>query len=567
MLSTLDITNLSVIDQASLEFSPGMNVVTGETGAGKTLIVTSLGLLLGNRAEGGLVRSGADRALIEGSFAVKPDFMKPTLDELGAQLEDSDPPELLVARQVGANGRSRSVLGGVHVPGAAMADVVGELVAIHGQSGQVKLADTNRQRELLDRFCTQLPGEFYGPMHEYRAAYRERGELRRTLDDLQQTARERARELDLLAFGVSEIDAVNPETDEDQRLASEADRLQAVDDLRLLAQNASVLLSGAEDGDPDQPGALGLLGQSRKALEQLSDLDSSATYLSQRIVETLELANGLGAEVLDYLAHLEADPLRLETITSRRAELAGLTRKYGATINDVLAWRDEAIGRIAELQGSDERIQAIKERIDHLTEAVQFFGNILTHFRTDGARIFAERIQTELAALAMPHARVLFELAPLDEPGPWGAESVQLLFSANPGSQPAPLAKVASGGELSRVRLAIEVVIGGSSDNQTVVFDEVDAGVGGAVGLEIGRRLARLAAENQVIVVTHLAQVAAFADRHLVVTKSDDGQVTTSGVVPVTGEDRLAELARMMGGLDTAEALAHARALLEETSK
>jgi DNA repair protein RecN (Recombination protein N) len=570
MLTSLDITNLSVIDSASIEPAPGLTAVTGETGAGKTLIVTGLGLLLGERADQGLVRSGAKRALVEGRFADL-DAVSQAVVDLGTELDGTDPPELLASRQIQASGRSRGTLGGAQVPLGALHDVVGELVAIHGQSGQMKLAEASRQRELLDEFGG---AELAGVLQQYRTGFAERAQLQTQLDELVHNARERARELDLLKFGLGEIEAVDPQPGEDDVLAAEAAKLQAVDDLRLLARQAGEAVSGSEDGDPDNPGAVGLIGAARKALLQLSELDAATSDLLNRTQNIQEQVNDLAVELSDYLDGLEADPLRLETITARRAELAGLTRKYGETIDDVLEWARSAGQRVLELENSDERITQIQQRITDLDGQLVEQAQVLTGLRSQGAEQFAARVQLELAALAMPHAQLRFELAELPSLGPWGAESVQLLFTANPGSKPAPLGKVASGGELSRVRLAIEVVLGDtaadtrkSAPRQTVVFDEVDAGVGGAVGLEIGRRLARLAQSSQVLVVTHLAQVAAFADRQFVVRKADDGQVTTSGVVEVTGSERISEIARMMGGLSNEAGFSHAEALLREAGQ
>ena len=289
-----------------------------------------------------------------------------------------------------------------------------------------------------------------------------------------------------------------------------------------MAQRASLALSGDEQ-DFDAPSAVGLVGEGRKALRELASHDAAASSLHTRVEEAQVLLDDLAADLATYLADLVDDPLRLEAVVERRAVLAGLTRKYGATIDEVLTWAETSSQRLHTLDGSDERITELRARKEQLEGELLSLAKSISQSRHSAAESLAEQAQTELAALAMPHARLTFQVsdAPL---GPHGADKVELLFSANPGSEPAPLAKVASGGELSRVRLALEVVLA-DAEGHTFIFDEVDAGVGGAVGLEIGRRLQRLAATSQVIVVTHLAQVAAFADQHLVVRKSSDGAV------------------------------------------
>ncbi|GAA2178781.1 DNA repair protein RecN [Brooklawnia cerclae] len=556
MLVELRIANLGVIADATLSPSPGMTVVTGETGAGKTMIVTGLGLLLGERADGGIVRRGSSRAVVEGRFTGL-DAVTDALDGVGAGL-DGD--ELLVARHVSAQGRSRAFVGGVQAPISHMGAITGELATIHGQSEQLRLGTAERQREVLDRSGgTALANS----LTAYREAFARRSALRAEREDIVAHALERAREADLLRFGLDEITHVDPQPGEDEQLATEAARLQAIDDLRMLAERAGHALSGSDEGDPDDPGAVGLAGVARHALDQVAQLDDGARELAGLARSVTGQVNDLAAQVASYLADLDADPLRLEAVTTRRAELASLTRKYGTTIDEVLAWAQEAAARCATLSDSDDRLAHLDAELSRLDGRVAELGQELTDLREQAADRLTRAVQGELAALAMPHARLGFDLRPLPEPGPWGREQIVLLFAANPGAVPAPLAKVASGGELSRVRLALEVVLAAGDPGHVFIFDEVDAGVGGAVAVEVGRRLARLAAHSQVIVVTHLAQVAAFADAHWVVSKSDDGRVTTSDLRCLTDDDREAELARMMGGLaDSESGLAHARELL-----
>ncbi|GAA4888872.1 DNA repair protein RecN [Tessaracoccus lubricantis] len=556
MLSALRMTAFGVVDEAELELGPGLTALTGETGAGKTMIVSGLGHLLGSRGDAGIVRRGAERAVVEGRWEV-PDDVAARVRELGGDAEDG---ELVTLRQVSAQGRSRAVVGGAGVPISALADVIGEIATIHGQSGQMRLSSPDRQRELLDAHAK--PAQ----LERYRANFAERRAAAAELQELEQQSLARAREADMLRFGLDEIAAVAPQPGEDDALAAEQAKLMDLDELRSLAGTAHEALSGSET-DYDAPSAVALAGEARKALTALAGRDEAAAALAGRAVELTMLAGELAADVAGYVDDLVADPLRLEAVGQRRGALAGLTRKYGTTVDEVLAWAESSAARLGELVGSDERIEVLRARIAELDAALAADAAAISAARRAAAEDLAEQVRSELAALAMPHAELRFDVT--DAPiGPHGADRIELLFTANPGSEPAPLGKVASGGELSRVRLALEVVLADAGAHHTYVFDEVDAGVGGAVGLEIGRRLQRLAAHSQVIVVTHLAQVAAFADAHFVVAKESDGQVTTSGVRLLTDDQRAAELARMMGGASSStKGIEHAQELLAQAAR
>ena len=553
MLGELRIADLGVISEATLELHRGLTVVTGETGAGKTMVVTGLGLLQGGRADPRTVRRGAERARVEGRFRDLDAGLLRFAVEAGADLDDG---ELLVARHVTAAGRSRAYLGGAQVPAPTCAAVAEALIAIHGQSEQTRLGTPERQRELLDRFA----GDTLAPtLADYRQRYAERRTAAAELDRLRSAAQARAREIDLLRFGLAEIERVNPVSMEDVALAEEARRLQSADDLRLAAQTALARLAGADD---EAGGALSEVSAARKALDD-GAADEALGALSGRLAELSYGLSDVAGDLARYLGDLEAEPGRLEQIAERRAGLAGLTRKYGSSVDEVLSWAADASARLIELEASDDRIDDLALRVAELDGQLSDLAAAISKARRMAANGFAEAVVAELVPLALPHAKLQFVVSPA-EPGPHGADTVELLFSANPGSEPHSLAKVASGGELSRIRLALEVVLASDRASRTLVFDEVDAGVGGRVATEIGRRLAQLARHNQVVVVTHLAQVAAFADRHYVVVKSDDGQVTTSGVQLVADEQRAAELARMMAGLEATEsALAHAGELVE----
>ena len=552
MLTELRLNSLGVVAEAVLPLGPGLTALTGETGAGKTMIVAGLGLLLGARADASLVRNGQDRALVQGRWEVD-EIMADAVEALGGDLDDGV--ELSTLRQVSSQGRSRATVGGAQVPVSTLAGLLAELATIHGQSEQVRLSSPERQRELLDAFAAPAA------LEDYRRDFAEYRRITEELARLEAEAMNRAREIDVLRFGLEEIAAVKPQEGEDEALAAEAVRLADADDLKALAMTARNALSGSEE-DLDAPSVLGLVGVARKALETLSERDPGPTDLARRITETNYLLTDLAQDVAGYAADLVADPLRQEAVADRRGQLATLTRKYGNDVAEVLEWAERATGRLAELDGADDQIEELRKRAAVLDEALDSAAARISRARKEAAGRLAKLASAELTALAMPHARLEFAVTKAPR-GPHGADRIELVFTANPGSVPGPLGKIASGGELSRVRLALEVVLAGQSPGHTFVFDEVDAGVGGAVGLEIGRRLKRLAADGQVIVVTHLAQVAAFADQHFLIAKSSDGQVTTSDVTPLGEEERAAELARMMSGSGESDAgLRHAKELL-----
>jgi DNA repair protein RecN (Recombination protein N) len=556
MITELRIAGLGVIKDATIVLDPGLTVVTGETGAGKTMIVSGLGLLLGGRADPRAVRRGSERARVEGRFRIDHPELLQRVAAAGGEMDDDD--ELILGRHVTAAGRSRAFLGGAQVPAGVCAELTAELVTIYGQSDQERLTVADRQRQLLDRFAGTAVLE---PLASYSDLWSEDRAARTELAELRAEAQSRAREIDLLTFGLEEIERIGPIAGEDVALAAEAARLQSADDLRESAQSAVHALAGPDD---EAGGALAMLYAARKALEPAVFGDPAAIQLGDRLADASYQLTDLTADVARYLDGLDSQPGRLEQIADRRAQLSTLTRKYGSTCDEVLQWAANSADRLTQLEQSDERIDTLTERLEELRTQLTALAAQIGVARREAAARFSESVRVELAALAMPHAQLGFEVTSADH-GPWGADRVDLVFAANQGSELRSLGRVASGGELSRVRLALEVVLAADREAvSTLVFDEVDAGVGGKVAVEVGRRLARLSLHTQVVVVTHLAQVAAFADRHYVVVKSDDGQVTTSGVVLVADEDRAVELARMMAGLETTEsAVAHASELVE----
>jgi DNA repair protein RecN (Recombination protein N) len=554
MITELRIADLGVIEEATIGLDPGLNVVTGETGAGKTMIVSGLGLLLGGRADPRSVRRGSERARVEGRFRIDSPGLLQRVAEAGGEMDDD---ELILARHVTAAGRSRAYLGGAQVPAAACAQLTAELVTIYGQAEQERLTEAERQRQLLDRFAGAAVLE---PLARYSTLWSEDRAARSELVELRAEAQSRAREIDLLTFGLEEIERIGPAAGEDVALAAEATRLQSADDLREAAQSVVHALAGPDD---EAGGALAMLFAARKAFQPAVSGDPAATQLGDRLAETSYQLTDLTADLVRYLEGLDSQPGRLEQIAERRAQLGTLTRKYGSTSDEVLQWAANSAIRLTQLGQSDERIDTLTARLEELWTELGVLAAQVSVARREAAARFSELVRVELAALAMPHAQLSFEVTRADY-GQWGADRVDLVFGANPGSELRSLGRVASGGELSRVRLALEVVLAADREAVTLVFDEIDAGVGGKVAVEVGRRLARLSHHTQVVVVTHLAQVAAFADRHYVVEKADDGQVTTSGVVAVADGDRAVELARMMAGLETTEsAVAHASELIE----
>ncbi|MBO4275422.1 DNA repair protein RecN [Microbispora triticiradicis] len=553
------IQGLGVIDEAVLELSPGFTVVTGETGAGKTMVVTGLGLLFGGRADPARVRPGADKALIEGTLVIEAEGrVAQQVGDVGGEVEDG---QLIISRSVSAEGRSRAWLGGRAVPVGTLTYIADDLVAVHGQMDQQRLLQPGRQRAALDRYAGD---ELVKPLRAYEQAYKRHKQVGDLLHELTAKARERAQEADVLRFGLEEIEKAEPRQGEDVELKEEAERLSHADALRTAATTAHAALLG----DPmttaqDVQDAVSLLGHARTAVESVRDFDPALAGLAERLAEAGYLVSDVATELAAYAESVEADPARLAAVQERRAALNGLMRKYGEDVSAVLAWAQRAAERLTELDGDDDRIEELSREHGELGARLGELAGELTAIRTAAAERFGEAVTKELTALAMPHARVSVAITAAGEFGPHGVDEVELRLASHPGAPPLPLTKGASGGELSRVMLAIEVVFAGADPVPTFVFDEVDAGVGGKAAVEIGRRLAKLARTAQVIVVTHLPQVAAFADQHLVVEKASDGRVVRSGVVALDREGRERELSRMLAGLEDSElGRAHAAELL-----
>jgi DNA repair protein RecN (Recombination protein N) len=564
-LTELRIRGLGAIDDVTLELGDGLTVVTGETGAGKTMVVTGLTLLFGGRADPGRVRANG-RAGVEGRLALPAD--SPVWERAAdAGADPDDDGTLILARTVSAEGRSRAHLGGRSVPVGVVAELAEGLLAVHGQSDQLRLSRPAEQRRALDRYAGTAHLEL---LDRYREAYGRWRQLAGDLERRRGQARELAQAADVLRHGLEEIEAVGPQPGEDDELDTQARRLSDADALRAAADEARTALVGDVTGDlgDDLPqDASAALAIAERALAA-SD-DPTLVMLAQDLNDAVAVVSDVAGQLASYVADLDADPARLAEVLDRRAAITALVRKYadvGEGVAGVLGWAEDARRRLDELDVSDEALQALEAARDAARAEVDDLGAQVSAGRRAAADGFAAEVGRELAGLAMKSARVSFSIdSDPDRPGPDGVDEVALLMAAHPGAPPRPVHKGASGGELSRVMLAIEVVFAGADPVPVMVFDEVDAGVGGQAAGEIGRRLARLARQHQVVVVTHLAQVAAFADTHLVVDKSPDtgAGVTATDIRAVDGEDRVRELARMLSGLaDSDTGQAHARELL-----
>jgi len=576
VLDEIRIRGLGVIDDATLELGPGLTVVTGETGAGKTMVVSGLHLLFGGRADPTRVRAGSGRAVIDGRLRLPAD--SPLLSrarDAGAETDEDG--SLLLSRAVAVEGRSRAFLGGSAVPVGVLSELAESVLVVHGQSDQLRLMRPAEQRNALDRFA----GESVGSMlTEYRSAYHRWQALAEDYTDRTARLRELSQQADLLRLGVADVAAAAPTPGEDVKLDAEAERLGRADGLRVAAQTAHDILAG----DPSQSDAAdvtSLLGAARRAVAQEAAADPGLAELAKRLDEVAYLATDVAADLASYTQRLDADPGRLAEVEDRRAVLKTLTRKYADSVDGVLAWAAEAEDRLAKLDVSEDALTTLAAQRDAAQADVAIAAARLSKARTVAAERFSTAVTAELSGLAMPHAEVKAEVRqrPPVGDGPWvrlngepaavgpdGADEVDILLRPHNGAPLQPIQKGASGGELSRIMLAVEVVFAGADPVPTMVFDEVDAGVGGRAAVEVGRRLARLARAHQVLVVTHLPQVAAYADRHVVVDKSsrkDDGLVTRSDVRTLDDTQRVRELARMLAGLERSElGRAHAEELL-----
>jgi DNA repair protein RecN (Recombination protein N) len=563
VIEEISIRNLGVIGEARLPLGPGFTALTGETGAGKTMVVTALGLLLGDRSDSSVLRQGGTSAVVEGQWQI---------DSAGAVAErvrdaggDLDPggagvSQLILGRSISQDGRSRAIVGGRTAPVGVLNEIGQQLVVVHGQSDQIRLRSATAQREALDRFAGQ---ELAVALADYQETYRRWQANQGELEVLEAERDHRASEAAELRIAMAEIEGVAPQRGEDLELAERAERLTNLEDLRIAAAHAHELISAEGiDGSAD---VLGLLDTARRQFERVSDHDPELGPIAEAIANASFVATEISAQLSSYLGGLDSDGAReLEIVQERRAELGTIVRKYGPSLEEAIDYLGTGSTRLLELDNDSDRIDGLRTEVDADLALLLERAAALSAIRTTYAIRLAEAVTAELSALAMADARLTVDVQDREEYSSTGKDQVSILLQPHTGAEPRPLGRGASGGELSRVMLAIEVVIAGNDPVPTFIFDEVDAGVGGASAIEIGRRLARLAKTAQVIVVTHLAQVAAFSTNHLRVVKDSDGAVTASSVQQLHGQERIEEMARLLSGLaDSESGLAHARELIE----
>ena len=550
LIEALSIRSIGVIKSAALELGPGFTALTGETGAGKTMVLTALGLLLGERADSAAVRSGEEMLFVEGRLQSSDPELATRLTELGADVSCG---ELLINRSVTKDGRSRAAIGGAAVPISTLNEITQQLVTVHGQSEQIRLKSVAKQREAVDHFGGQELGTAKSAYQQVFTQYRE---LESRIERMRTSSEQDAYRIERLKEQIADIEKLNPEQGELRELEDQILRLGSVEELRAAAGQAHDLLQ-SEDGEA----ASLLLGRAKKALETSSD--SKLRELSLLASEAAAISSELATQLSSYLADLDADPARLEALMSRKAELVGLERKYGITIEDLLASLPALHSELLDLDSSDEQLEKLEIQLAATESQLAQAAAHLTEKRRKAAVELSERVSLELANLAMADSRLLVQVSELSDYEASGIDRVEFLLSGHQGAQPRPLAKGASGGELSRIMLAIELVLASNQELPTMIFDEVDAGVGGSAAIELGKRLRELSKSTQVIVVTHLPQVAAFADRQIRVSKEVSGEVTASSVALLSEQEREGELARMLSGNSDSEvALEHARELL-----
>ncbi len=563
-LEEISIRNLGIIDQSELELGSGLNVLTGETGAGKTMILTALALVLGGKSDSALVRHGSDRLVATATFSV-PKNLHNELEEFGAVIEDSS---LIITRTVNADGKSKAICGGATVPASTLSTLSDSLIEIHGQSANSQIVKPARQRELLDRFGGAPLAK---SLDAYRAHYESYLDLKSRIATMKSSANKRDGEIAELKEFIAAWATLKAVRGECAATEDEINRLSSVEDLRIASSTATDSLN-ADDG-----GALNLLHAARRALDLAKSKDSRLEEISDRVSEATFILDDATTDLASYLTSLEADPIRLDSLQSRKAELHSFIKRWSKELTG-----DEALialaakaksGResIADLEGGDDRIVELERELSELKSLLLKSAKSLSAERTKAAEVLSSSVTSEIQALSMPHTRFFAEVKSADYSGALkesdftslGCDDVSMLIQAHSEGPLIALGKGASGGEMSRIMLALEVVIAKTHPVGTYIFDEVDAGVGGKAAIEVGKRLHLLSKSAQVIVVTHLPQVAAWADTHFVVKKSSDGSVVASGVSKLESADRVEEIARMLAGLEeSSSAREHAAELL-----
>ena len=549
MISSLTIRNIGVISSAELQLGKGFTALTGETGAGKTMVLTALGLLMGERADTGRVRTGEKQLFVEGVIDLEnPELIK-RLEELGAEIEAG---ELIVNRSVSSEGRSRAALGGASVPVSQLEEIFEELVAVHGQSEQLKLRSNSAQREALDGFSTEIASA----LAVYQQVFAQYRELSARLERMRSASEADQFKLERIRDRLSQIEKTAPLAGELEELSEQIERLSNVESLREAAVRAREALSS-----DDSLAAGELVGVARKALETQNDPILADLY--QRLGEIGSLLSEANVDLSSYLSQLEADPERLNQLLGRKADLVSLERSLGASIEELLESVPALQAELLDLDSSDEQVERLEMQLEATLSQAGLAARDLTAARTKAAQQVSELVTQELTQLAMGGSRFEIAITSLTDLELSGMDRVEFQLASHLGAEPRPLAKGASGGELSRIMLALELVLASERTVPTMVFDEVDAGVGGQAALELAKRLKKLSESTQVIVVTHLAQVAALADHQIRVSKDSSGDITITSVAELSPAEREVEIARMLSGNpDSESAISHAKELL-----
>ena len=534
MLQTLELSNFAIVDKLSLELSPGLNVLSGETGAGKSILIDALALLIGNRGDTTWIRKGTDSALIQGIFAPH------------TGIESA-------ARRIAKEGRSTARLNGELVTVGELSERLGSLVVIHGQHASQTLTSSSEQRKLLDRLLDKKAQE---QLSQYRQSFAEYSEIRKTLATLKEQLRERARRLDILQFQFDEIEAAKLDPDEVEALQEKLESLRFAE--RIVGSSGQALNALTEA----EPSAIDQLANAHKDLTAASRYSKNLESLSSELSETLSSVQAIADELQTFLDEFDADPRSLESLENRMAKIEDLKRKYGESVEAILSFQAELGEELSSLTQADEKMDAMAHRQTVLLSELEALAENLTKARKQTAKKLSKQVTNELQPLGMEKAVFEVNIAATEKLTAFGKDNIQFHFSANLGEQPAALSNVASGGELSRVMLALNVVTG--SDLPVLAFDEVDAGIGGKTARAVGELLKQLAQHHQVLVVTHLPHVAAFADAQFYVAKEEKGGRTVTRVHRLELHERELELARMLSGTDSDAALANARELLSE---
>ncbi|MEY4454726.1 MAG: hypothetical protein RIQ45_249 [Actinomycetota bacterium] len=562
-LNEISISGIGVIEKSLLEFGPGLTVITGETGAGKTMVLTALNLVLGGKSDSALVRHGAERAIANATFTI-PKKLVDRFDEKGIISEDG---ELILTRTLNKDGKSKAVASGTAVSASALQEIAEELVMVHGQAASQTLTKSSKHLELLDLYANI-------DLSKLQNAVTEANELSKRIKAMKSAGKERERELEALKEFASALKKIKPQAGELQEVNDEISRLNSVEGLTSTAGSASGIL------EDDENGVLTQLGSARKSLEKAVSLDPSLTEISEQLNEAFFEVQDLAANLASYLSDLAADPNRLEYLQNRKSELNSFIKRHSKStsgdsnqaLHELIELGANIDNEIADLEGGDDRIAELERELDKLQEAALVEAKQISKNRNEKAKSLSVAVSHEIHSLSMPSTNLVVEVkngSKFTELTATGLDEVNFFLQTHKDAPLVSIAKGASGGELSRVALAIEVVIAASEQNETIgtyIFDEVDAGVGGKAAIEVGRRLKALSKIAQVIVVTHLPQVAAWGDTHFVVSKDESGSVSLSQVRKVSTNERIEEIARMLAGHEDSEsARKHAEELIAES--